>query len=194
MAPHSLSTGDPETQNNWHETYRDSMHNMYRTSYLDMVHGREVSVKNDMPAGYGGHVPNLRHDVLFRNTAFDRKLENLKSDIARDTLPSFESQNQGIPCYTAFPRGKMLPPTAGTVPNITVKPPWALTLPLRDPPTFRTMPNSARLPGGAITSRPSTTSRLNTAATSVGQALVQTSLGATPRTPERLKAALSGGT
>eukprot|EP00929_Paragymnodinium_shiwhaense_P007559 TRINITY_DN111475_c0_g1_i1.p1 TRINITY_DN111475_c0_g1~~TRINITY_DN111475_c0_g1_i1.p1 ORF type:complete len:192 (-),score=27.71 TRINITY_DN111475_c0_g1_i1:180-755(-) len=184
MAPHNLKTGDPERQYDWHETFRDNMSNIYRTSYQDMVHGREVSVKNDLPAGYGGHIPSLRHDMLFRNTAFDRRLDSLNMDVTRDTLPSFLEQKHGIPAYTAFPRGRHLPPTAGTVPNVSVKPPWALTLPLREPPTFRTVPNSARLPNGSVTPR------LNTAAKTVGQAALNTK-GSTPRTPDRLKANLN---
>lgn len=175
LAP-DLPTGNPETQHQWHEAYRDMMQNMYRTSYKDMIHGREVSVKNDMPAGYGGHVPSLRHDVLFRNTAFDRKHASLRTDMGRDTLPSFEEQNLGIPAVTKLPRGKRKPPTAGTVPNVLVKPPWALTMSLQEPPNFRTTPNSL---SGSMSARSSARGvsglslqkRPNTVAVSVGQQL-----------------------
>merc|ERR1719486_520530 len=135
-------TGNIETQKEWHNTYRDMMENMYRTSYQDMIHGREVSVKNDFPAGYGGHVPSLRHDVLFRNTEFDRMRRGLRNDPGRDVFPSFDKQNLGLPTYTKSPRGTMhTAPSTGAQPDVLVKPPWALTLSLREPPSFRTCPS-----------------------------------------------------
>lgn len=163
-------TGDLKTQTEWHGTYRDMIKNMYRTSYQDMIHGREVSVKNDFPAGYRGHVPSLRHDVLFRNTGFDRMREVLSTDPGRDVFPSFTEQNTGVPTYTKTPRGIVQAPTAGCGPDVLVKPPWALTLTLREPPTFRTSP---RL-GSAAGQRPGTTpggsrSRVNEAAVKAGQ-------------------------
>lgn len=171
----NLATSNPETQLAWHEAYRDNMQNMYRTSYQDMVHGREVAVKNDFPDGYGGHVPSLRHDVLFRNTKFDRMHDSLRGNVARDIFPSFQEQNEGIPSSTRFPRGKKKPPTAGTVPHVLVKPPWALTLALQEPPTFRTSPsNTARL-GSAPTPRwhnsQSAQERSNNSARYAGQAM-----------------------
>lgn len=169
-----LPTNDLDRQLEWHETYRDMMQNMYRTSYQDMIHGREVSVKNDMPAGYGGHVPSLRHDVLFRNTAFDRKHAALRKNMHRDTFPSFMEQNAGVPAVTRFPRGKRKPPTAGTVPNVLVKPPWALTMSLQEPPNFRNTPNLS-LSARSSSARPGTGNSLpkrpNTVAVSVGQQL-----------------------
>lgn len=166
-------TGDPSTQKEWHSTYRDMVDNMYRTSYQDMIHGREVSVKNDYPAGYGGHVPTLRHDVLFRNTEFDRMRLSLRKDQGRDVFPSFAEQNMGIPSYTKFPRGVNQAPTAGCGPDVLVKPPWALTLTLREPPTFRTSPPaSARMNSARGMQRPSTTP-LGSARSRVNQAAMQ---------------------
>lgn len=146
--------------------------NMYRTSYQDMIHGREVSVKNDFPAGYGGHVPSLRHDVLYRNTEFDRMHNLLRQDPGRDVFPDFADQNMGIPSYTRFPRGtSQKAPTAGCVPDVLVKPPWALTLSLHETPTFRTSPRLGSARGGQ---RPMTTpggsrNRTNQAAVQAGQ-------------------------
>ena len=37
-----------------------------------------------MPSGFGGHVPSVRHDILFRNTAFDRAQVALRNDPNRD--------------------------------------------------------------------------------------------------------------
>mmetsp|Transcript_12914 Transcript_12914/g.31059 ORF Transcript_12914/g.31059 Transcript_12914/m.31059 type:complete len:170 (+) Transcript_12914:55-564(+) len=128
--------GDASQQWKWHESYRDSLKNMYRTSYADMIHGREVAVKSDMPSGYGGHTPSLRHDVLFRNTAFDRMRSSLQSDVRRDTLGAFRKQLEGVPS-SKNPRGPVVPPPA--------KPwdcPWAKTTPVnalnhrRVPPTM----------------------------------------------------------
>merc|ERR1719436_1963957 len=92
-----LNTGDPKTQHQWHETFRDSAKNMFRTSYADMSFGREVAVKSDLPSGYGGHVPSIRHDILFRNTAFDRTTSIRRVDPCRDAFPSFEDHIAGIP-------------------------------------------------------------------------------------------------
>lgn len=131
-----------------HETFRDTTKNMYRSSYHDMVHGREISVKSDLPSGYGGHVPSLRHDVLFRNTAFDRTTQTKRNDTSRDAFPSFEEQISGIPSYTSTPRGPKKTPTARTIPSLTCSPPWAVTLPLQAPPTHRT-----QVPSGWSTDR-----------------------------------------
>jgi hypothetical protein len=167
-------TGDPETQYEWHNTYRDSVDNMYRTTYQDMIHGREVSVKNDFPAGYGGHVPSLRHDVLFRNTEFDRMHELLRNDPGRDVFPSFVNQNKGLPTYTKFPRGVNIPPTANCGPDVLVKPPWGVTLSLNEPPTFRTSPPGTARLDSSRGSRPGTTpggsrNRVNQAAVKAGR-------------------------
>jgi len=197
-------TGDPKTQKEWHSNYRDSMDNMYRTSYKDMIHGREVSVKNDFPAGYGGHVPSLRHDVLFRNTEFDRMRSLLKNDPGRDVLPSFVEQNLGIPSLTKNPKGIGQAPTAGSGPDVLVKPPWALTLTLRELPTFRTNPpnsartvaenmrlNSARGNGNGrpVTTPGGTRNRVNQAAVKAGQ--LAFNLDRETPTPDRVDTAAS---
>merc|ERR1719335_397326 len=133
--------GDLAQQFHWHETFRDTVKNTYRTTYNDMVHGREVSVRSDFPSGYGGHVPSLRHDVLFRNTAFDRMRATMQANVSRDVFSSFNGQIEGIPTHTKQPRGSKRVPTAHTIPNSTCKPPWAMTLSLREPPTHRTAPS-----------------------------------------------------
>merc|ERR1740121_2065344 len=92
-------------QSSWHESFRDHTSNMYRTSYQDMSHGQEVAVKSDFPSGYGGHVPSFRHDVLFRNNAFDRDCEQRRHDPRREAFPSFQDQISGIPTFTNRPRG-----------------------------------------------------------------------------------------
>mmetsp|Transcript_88729 Transcript_88729/g.287295 ORF Transcript_88729/g.287295 Transcript_88729/m.287295 type:complete len:226 (-) Transcript_88729:91-768(-) len=118
--------------------------NMYRTSYADMSHGREVAVRSDFPSGYGGHVPSLRHDILFRNTAFDRETSMRRNDPCRDTHPSFSEQVAGVPCATANPRGARKVPTYGTVPHdgttTMPKPPWGTISTRREPLTHRTTP------------------------------------------------------
>lgn len=140
----SLLAGDPAKQYDWHETHRDMMKNMYRTSYTDMSHGREVAVKSDYPSGYGGHVPNVRHDVLFRNTAFDRQQSQRRNNLNRDAFPPFDSQIDGVPSTTLNPRGAKKPPTYGVVPHdgttTTPKPPWSVIHSPQEPLSHRTMP------------------------------------------------------
>lgn len=150
--------GDPNTQHLWHLTFKDTVKNMYRSSYKDMVHGQEVSVKSDLPSGYGGHCPSLRHDILFRNTGFDRRKEAMRMNFSRDAFPAFEEQIQGVPTYCANPRGAKKVPTAGTIPGSGCKPPWAVTMPLQDPPTIRSKVPKLRsmLAAGAMTARPAT--------------------------------------
>lgn len=126
--PGDLDTGDMESQLQWHGEHRDMMNNMYRTSYQDMVHRKEVAVKKDMPSGYGGHIPSLRHDVLHRNTGFDTMRADLITDPGRETFASFWEMKAGIPSYTTNPRGPKNPPTAHTVPNLQVRPMWGLTI------------------------------------------------------------------
>uniref|UniRef100_A0A7S1RVE3 Uncharacterized protein n=1 Tax=Alexandrium catenella TaxID=2925 RepID=A0A7S1RVE3_ALECA len=139
-----LVAGDPAEQSLWHEAHRDAAKNMYRTSYSDMSHGREVAVKSDFPSGYGGHVPSVRHDVLFRNTAFDREITVRKGNRNRDTHHPFEEQIAGVPCSTKDPRGAKRPPTYGTIPHdgstTMPKPPWAIITTRREPLTHRTTP------------------------------------------------------
>jgi len=137
-----LRTGDLSSQWKWHETFRDTAKNMYRTSYTDMIHGREIAVQNDFPSGYGGHVPSLRHDILFRNTGFDRQKALMQYDVSRDANPSFKGQIEGVPTYSSKPRGAKKVPTAGTLGGgakyFNALPPWAVQVPLYEVPTFRT--------------------------------------------------------
>lgn len=168
----SLLAGEPEDQLQWHETFRDGAKNMYRTSYQDMSYGREVSVKSDLPSGYGGHVPSLRHDVLFRNTAFDRETTGRRFNPNRDAFPEFQDQISGIPTYTSQPHGAKKVPTYGTIPHngttTMLKPPWGILTSKADPLNHRTTPRTTprlgatpRLAGvgaAALTPRPGTTS------------------------------------
>mmetsp|Transcript_66845 Transcript_66845/g.105745 ORF Transcript_66845/g.105745 Transcript_66845/m.105745 type:complete len:230 (-) Transcript_66845:105-794(-) len=135
---------DPSTQWDWHEAHRDCLRNQYRTTYTDMVHFKEVSVKSNYPSGYGGHVPLLRHDILFRNTAFDRQQVLKRNDPSRDAHPSFEDQIAGIPTWCAKPRGAKKNPTFKVVPHdgttSYVRPPWAVLRPVKDVPGHRNVP------------------------------------------------------
>lgn len=185
--PSTLNTGIAETQREWHEAYRDMMQDMYRTSYVDMVSGREVAVKSDFPSGYGGHVPSLRHDALFRETKFDRTLDALRADPGRDTLPGFKELKDGVPAYTARPRGARKPETAFThpgPPGTLITAPWAVTAALQEPPTFRNSPATMRLATprinllGINAPRPSTP-RTNQAAKTAGQHALQADRPAT---------------
>eukprot|EP00397_Hematodinium_sp_SG-2012_P060562 GEMP01079045.1.p1 GENE.GEMP01079045.1~~GEMP01079045.1.p1 ORF type:complete len:172 (+),score=36.04 GEMP01079045.1:88-603(+) len=125
-----VCTGDLRTQWKWHESFRDASKNMYRTSYTDMIHGREVSVTSDFPSGYGGHIPAIRHDILFRNTGFDRTRRIRQCDFSRDSFPDFSTQIAGRAAEAPPPVDRQLQrPT-----------PWAITAPIRKPPTFRTTP------------------------------------------------------
>ncbi|PFH35299.1 hypothetical protein BESB_061860 [Besnoitia besnoiti] len=78
--------------------------NAYRTSYADMTQGRETHVKSNMPSGYGGNIPTIRHDVLHRNTQFHKRLHELAHDPNRDTFGDFEANIQGISYVTKNPR------------------------------------------------------------------------------------------
>jgi len=137
---------DPAKQFEWHEAHRDVAKNQYRTSYSDMIHGREVACKSDYPSGYAGHIPNLRHDILFRNTNFDRVQALKRADPSRDAHPSFQDQIQGIPTWCAKPQGAKKHPTFGTIPHKattgTVRPPWGVVKPVVEPPTYRVMPST----------------------------------------------------
>jgi hypothetical protein len=146
---------DPAMQWKWHEAHRDLGKNMYRTSYTDMTHFREVHVRSDFPAGYGGHIPSMRHDVLFRNTEIDRKMSLMRHDPNRDALPSFNDQLAGIPTSTKFPCGAKKNPTHKVcLHDGTTKPlaPWGITVNTkRDPLTMRhtppTMRKTSSMPG-----------------------------------------------
>lgn len=144
MSMSGIMDANPAKQWEWHEAYRDSLRNQYRTTYTDMVHFKEVNVKSDYPSGYGGHVPSLRHDILFRNTAFDRQQVLKRNDPSRDAHPSFKDQISGIPTWCAKPRGAKKNPTYKVVPHdgttCNVRPPWAIIRPAKDPPGFRNVP------------------------------------------------------
>lgn len=137
---------DHSRQFEWHETYRDGAKNMYRTSYADMVHGREVAVKSDYPSGYGGHIRNIRHDILFRNMEFDRTEALKRADPSRDAHPSFKDQISGIPTWCAKPQGAKKHPTFRVVPHkastTDVRPPWAVVRPVQDVPKHRNTPTT----------------------------------------------------
>lgn len=139
-----LRCGDPATQWQWHESYRDLAKNMYRTSYADASHGREVATKSEYPSGYGGHVASVRHDVLHRNTGFDRTYHLRRTDPARDAHPSFKDQLDGIPTVCKFPRGARKNPTHKATPGDGstggAMPPWGVTLAAREPPSHRNLP------------------------------------------------------
>mmetsp|Transcript_24340 Transcript_24340/g.44671 ORF Transcript_24340/g.44671 Transcript_24340/m.44671 type:complete len:225 (-) Transcript_24340:162-836(-) len=159
---HQLRTGNMETQMEWHEAFRDHAANMYRTSYSDMVRGNEVHVRADFPSGYGGHDPPYRHDILFRNTGFDRVYSALRSHPMRDTLPSFEEQKSGLPSVTKFPRGARRPPSAAGGKKIGhVTPPWGTTMPVSGALTFRARPPTTPRTSQSLTprsARPATSS------------------------------------
>eukprot|EP00931_Biecheleriopsis_adriatica_P102289 TRINITY_DN77279_c0_g1_i1.p1 TRINITY_DN77279_c0_g1~~TRINITY_DN77279_c0_g1_i1.p1 ORF type:complete len:220 (-),score=34.27 TRINITY_DN77279_c0_g1_i1:179-838(-) len=141
-----LVAGEPEAQFEWHECYRDFAKNMYRTSYSDMSRQREVHVRSDYPSGFGGHIPSLRHDVLFRNTQFDRAQDDLRYDPSRDAHPSFQDHIAGIPTATKFPQGAKKPPSYGVVPHdgttTMLKPPWGVFTTGRMPLSHRAPPPS----------------------------------------------------
>jgi hypothetical protein len=140
-----------------------------------MIHFKEVNVKSDYPSGYGGHIPAIRHDILFRNTAFDRQQALRRNDPSRDAHPSFKDQIGGIPTFCAKPQGAKKNPHWGVVPHdgttTNLISPWAVVRPVKQVPSFRNVPTTlARtrsLPGlGA--------SRVNQAAVTAGVAAVNT--------------------
>merc|ERR1712217_171848 len=140
---------------------RDHAKNMYRTSYSDMSHFREVAIRSDFPSGYGGHIPSLRHDVLFRNTAFDREIIMRKNDPSRDVHPTFEHQITGIPSCKN-PRGSKSAPSYKVVPHdgttTEPKPPYGRLMnrtrtPLNHrhtPPTMRRTMSTPQMAGAAL--------------------------------------------
>lgn len=164
---------DPSRQWDWHEAHRDMARNQYRTSYTDMVHFREVNVKSDYPSGYGGHIPAIRHDVLFRNTAFDRQGALKRNDPSRDAHPSFKDQIAGIPTWCAKPQGARKHPTHGVVPHdgttSNLISPWAVVKPVRAVPSYRNVP--ATLARTRSMPQIGAGSRVNQAALTAGAAL-----------------------
>lgn len=89
-------------------------------------------------------MPSVRHDIAFRNTAFDREQWQKKNHPARDKHPSFEEQIAGVPCHTSNPMGARRRPTYGTIPHdgTTSMPrcPWAVATTRREPLTHRMPP------------------------------------------------------
>lgn len=132
--------GDLSRQWYWHETFRDTSKNMYRTTYSDMIHGREVSVKSDFPSGYGGHVPVVAHDVLFQNTGTYQTLVKQGLNPNRDCFPSFKQQKNGTATYK-MAASQEETPSYGSLPDVRVQPPWAITPPIRPVPSHKTVPN-----------------------------------------------------
>jgi hypothetical protein len=143
MSRSGLLDVNPSNQFAVHEAFRDCARNHYRTSYSDMIHGRETYVKSDYPSGYGGHIPNIRFDVLFRNTAFDRKQALTRQDPSRDAHPSFKDQLAGIPTYCNKPQGSTKTPSYKVVTHdgtTQPRPPWGVVRPVRELPNHRSVP------------------------------------------------------
>lgn len=142
--PMNMIDKDPALQWKWHEAYRDMNKNMYRTSYTDATHFRETYVRSDFPAGYGGHIPSIRHDILHRNTEFDRKQACMRQDPSRDSMVSFNDQISGVPTVTKYPCGAKKNPTKGvSLHDGTTRPlaPWGITVnPAREMPNQRSIP------------------------------------------------------
>jgi len=132
--------GDLSRQWYWHEQFRDATKNMYRTTTSDMLNFREVSCKSDMPSGYGGHVPKVKHDIFFENTGAYASLENRGVDSKRDCFPAFKQQKMGAPTFinTAI---EGVTPSTGSLPDVSVQPPWAITPPIREVPSFKMTPD-----------------------------------------------------
>lgn len=130
--------GDLSGQWHWHGAFRDSNKNMFRTTYSDTIHGREVAVKSDFPSGYGGHVACVAHDVLFKNTEVHEKLQKQAVDPQRDCFPSFMQQKVGAGSEN---KAKEETPTYGSLPDVRVQPPWAITPAVRSMPSYRMIPN-----------------------------------------------------
>lgn len=161
---------NPANQWEWHEAYRDMAKNQYRTSYTDMVHFKEVNVKTDYPSGYGGHIPCVRHDILHRNTAFDRQQVLRRNDPSRDAHPSFRDQIAGIPTFCARPQGARKNPTLGVVPHdgttTNIIAPWAIVKSVVPVPSHRNVPATLH----RARSSPQIGGRVNQAAVSAGAA------------------------
>lgn len=179
-----LVAGDPSKQWEWHEAYRDLFKNMYRTTYSDMSHGRETYVRSDFPAGYGGHCPSIRFDILHRNTAFDRKMALLRTDPSRDAMPSFKSNLDGVPWYTKHPCGARKNPTKGVVPHngttTMLKPPWGILTGKRDPLNYRAVPATMK----RALSSPALGERSNLAARNAGSLMAESSSAAQLEAPK----------
>lgn len=183
-----MIAGDPALQWEWHEAFRDQVKNMYRTSYSDMSHNREVYVKSDFPSGYGGHVPSVRHDVLHRNTAFDRKMALSRTDPSRDALPSFNDQIAGLPTSTKYPCGAKNNPTKGVVRHdgttTMLKPPWGVMTGVREGLNQRNQPPTMRMQRTGSLPTLGSSQRVNQSAQNVGAFMARSSSQAQPLPPQ----------
>jgi len=106
-----------------------------------MLDSQEIAVKASFPSGYGGHVPNVRHDVFFENTGLFSKLEADGVNNQRDCFPAFKQQKSGAPTYKNAVDDVV--PSFGSLPDVSVQPPWAITPPIRSIPSFKMTPNMA---------------------------------------------------
>jgi hypothetical protein len=184
--PMNMIDKDPALQWKWHEAYRDLNKNMYRTSYTDASHFRETYVKSDFPAGYGGHIPSIRHDILFRNTEFDRKWALMRQDPSRDSKVSFHDQISGVPSYTKYPCGAKKNPSKGVcLHDGTTRPlaPWGITVnPYREGLSQRTIPSTIQ----RARSTPGLQgSRVNDAAVGAGFRISGDASGSSPARQQR---------
>lgn len=144
-----------------HPAALDLAKNMYRTSYADQVAGRETTVKSDLPSGYSGHVPNLRHGALFKNTAFyDNSARHYHDDRthqpARDAFPSFKDQKQGAPSAIHKTPGPWSPrPPSGSRVGYTPSPPFANITPTPGPAerSNRSAMVAGAMMGGSMSAR-----------------------------------------
>lgn len=137
---HPGTPGDMATQWDWHHAFRDGTQNMYRTTYQDMIHAREVYVQSSFPSGYGGHNPRIRHDVLFRNGQFDKNQTLAQTDVSRDSMPSFQANIDGVPGFCFNPCGAKKVPGYKSVQRDGLLCPWAITKVLQPPPGYRRPP------------------------------------------------------
>lgn len=141
-SPHLTAENSP-MEKSVHFAFHDRQANMYRTSYSDMTKGNETAVMSNYPSGYGGHVPTLKHDVLFVNMEFHKTLDDRNGHPDRDAFPHFGHQIAGNPVYTENPRGARTAETALTTHPATMKDtPWAVQLHLNPAPSHRTSPRT----------------------------------------------------
>merc|ERR1719473_1973597 len=134
------TAGDMSTQWQWHTAFRDGTKNMYRTTYQDMIHAREVYCQSSFPSGYGGHNPRIRHDQLFKNGEFDRTKMMQQTDVSRDSMPSFQANIDGVPGFCFNPCGAKKVPAYKSVQRDGLLCPWAITKVLQPPPGSRRPP------------------------------------------------------
>jgi hypothetical protein len=118
---------DLDQQTKWHTTLNDQFKNFYRTSYQDHIFGREVAVKSMKPEGYGGYDVYKGANEMYRNTEFEKMQQVIKNDETRLRFPDFAPQKDGLPDFTANPKGKSTQKTAYTIPTTGfVVPPFSV--------------------------------------------------------------------